>query len=158
MKGQYQEEESKLNQLKQVEEYEKKQKKREMEKPVQRKKKEKRSRQLYQDQYATYPGQDEDEDIRHKNHIAQAIENRNTSDILKDLGDPESPRTIGFYFANIICFILVMLIYYGLLIIIMIALGIQLYDFNYNYEEFMEQFNSKAIHPTSAEFKTEGEI
>ena len=110
-----------------MEEHEKKQKRREMErKPVSRKKQEKKSKQVYEDeQYATYPHEEEDaEEIRQKNHIAQAIEHRNTSDILKDLGDPESPRTIGFYFANIICFILVMLIYYGLLIIIFIAMGI----------------------------------
>ena len=55
------------------------------------------------------------------------------------------------YFTNIVSFILVLLIYYGLLIILFIAFAIHLYDYKYNYDDFLAFWNSK---PHSHEFKT----
>ena len=123
-----------------------------MNKVVNRKKKGRKLK--YQDEFAELAN--EEDDIRYQNKIAEAIEHRNTSDILKEMGDPESPKTIGFYFANIVCFIFVMLIYYGLVIIIFIAGCIQLYDFNYNYDEFIAQFSTKKHH--HVEFKDQAEV
>lgn len=77
---------------------------------------------------------------------------KNTSDILKEASDPESGKTVAFYFGNIISFILVLLIYYGLLIILFIAFCIHLWDYNYNYDDFLEYWNAK---PHSHEFKSE---
>lgn len=51
--------------------------------------------------------------------------------------DPESNKTITLYFINLISFILVMLVYYGLVIILLITMGIHVYDYNYNYEEWL---------------------
>ena len=47
-----------------------------------------------------------------------------------------------------------MLVYYGLIVILLIAVMIQLYDYNYNHEEFV-----KAAYPTlNSEFRSQEEI
>jgi hypothetical protein len=60
------------------------------------------------------------------------------------------------YFGNLLSFIFVMLIYYGLLIIISIAVLVHWYDYTYNYEEFMSNIISTSASP--GEFKSPEDI
>ena len=53
----------------------------------------------------------------------------------------ESGFTVAMYFINILSLVLTMLIYYGLLIILGIALCIALYDYNFNFEDY-QQFHA----------------
>ena len=64
-------------------------------------------------------------------------------DILSSDYDPESNVTIALYFLNLLSFILVMLVYYGLVIILVITMLIHIYDYNYNYEEWASMFAVK---------------
>lgn len=71
----------------------------------------------------------------------------------------ESNQTVFLYFANLISLILIMLVYYGLVVILLIAIMIQFYDYNYNHEEFV-----KHAYPTIGqdmihnEFRSQEEI
>jgi len=107
-----------------------------------------------QRRFAEY-NDDLDGDINEKNAISESIELKNTSDILKEANDPESGKTVACYFGNIFSFILVLLIYYGLLIILFIAFCIHLWDYNYNYEDFVQYWNTQ---PHSHEFKSSQEV
>jgi len=60
-----------------------------------------------------------------------------SKEILESEFDPESTFTVALYFVNLLSFILTMLIYYGLIIVMGIAMLIHLYDYIYNYEEFV---------------------
>ena len=52
-------------------------------------------------------------------------------------------RTITWYFINLVSFILVLLLYYGLIIVLGITMCIHFYDYVYNYEEFLANWNTK---------------
>lgn len=49
----------------------------------------------------------------------------------------ESGRTVAMYFFNILSLVLTMLVYYGLMIIMGIALIIAAYDYNFNYDDYV---------------------
>jgi len=66
----------------------------------------------------------------------------------------ESNQTVFLYFANLISLILIMLVYYGLVVILLIAIMIQLYDYNYNHEEFVKH----AYPAMGNEFRSQEEI
>lgn len=86
------------------------------------------------------------------NRIQSDLDYRRTKSIIDECTQ-ESVYTISAYFTNIISFVLVMLLYYGLVIILIIALLIQLYDWNYNHEIFMDAYVKK-----THEFRTQEEI
>jgi len=57
--------------------------------------------------------------------------------LMSESCDPESTKTIVLYFINLLSFIFTLLIFYGLVIIMMVASGIHIYDWTYNYEQMM---------------------
>ena len=79
------------------------------------------------------------------------------SEILKK-DTRESKETVICYIINIISLILVMLVYYGLVVIILIGLLIYWYDMSYNQQDEAFGENSPFSSNYMAEFKTEEEI
>lgn len=72
--------------------------------------------------------------------------------------DPESTRTIWLYFGNLLSFVFVMLIYYGLIILFVISAAIHFYDYMYNYEEFKINFGMHDPGLEFSEFKSSQQI
>jgi hypothetical protein len=72
--------------------------------------------------------------------------------------DPESNKTIALYFGNLLSFVFVMLIYYGLVILFMISCAIHFYDYIYNYEEFRINFGIHDPGFEFSEFKSSSQI
>ena len=83
---------------------------------------------------------------------------KTVEDILSSDYDPESNLTIGLYFLNLLSFILVMLVYYGLVIILMITMCIHLYDYNYNYEEWASMFKVSDPSLNTHEFQSADQL
>ena len=83
-----------------------------------------------------------DNDDMNMDQIHDDLNNRRTKAVLEEMTE-ETSYTIIAYFTNIIFLVLTMLIYYGLLIILIIALLIQLYDYHYNHEIFMDIYMNK---------------
>lgn len=82
-----------------------------------------------------------DEDMVRSGGRGMEDEPKTIKEILdRDDVDPESNKTIFLYFGNLLTFVLVMLIYYGLVILFMISTVIHLYDYTYNYDEFKINF------------------
>ena len=88
-----------------------------------------------------------------KEEITKHLEMKRTHDMIQSVGDPESTRTVVFYFSNIIFFLLSMMVYYGLIIILVTTFAIQLYDYRYNYEDFIQEYRSVDPSFESMEFK-----
>ena len=70
--------------------------------------------------------------------IQESLEYKKTAVLLEHVD--ESTQTVMMYFINLVSLIIVMLLYYGLVIIIFITLLIHLYDYNYNYEQWAEDY------------------
>lgn len=94
-----------------------------------------------------------------EDEIDVEYEPKTTKEILsRDDIDPESTRTIWLYFGNLLSFVFVMLIYYGLVILFAISAAIHFYDYVYNYEEFKINFGLHDPGLEFSEFKSSQQI
>jgi hypothetical protein len=73
---------------------------------------------------------------REKDDALQKMETRRTQQILESQM-VERGFTVAMYFCNILSLVITMLLYYGLMIIMSITFMIALYDYNYNYDDYM---------------------
>lgn len=79
----------------------------------------------------------------------EKVEIRRTEQILEK-GTDESGFTVAMYFSNLVSLIVGMIVYYGLIIILAIVVMVQIYDYHYDYEGFLQAY----IHQSHHEFKT----
>ena len=69
----------------------------------------------------------------------------------------ESGFTVAMYFANILSLVLTMLLYYGLMIILGIAMLIAIYDYNYNYDDYVV-YHSNRLQQRIDEIRSTGDV
>ena len=86
----------------------------------------------------------------------EKMETRRTQQIIEHQMR-ESGFTVAMYFANILSLVLTMLLYYGLIIILGIAMLIAVYDYNYNYDDYVV-YHSNRLQQRIDEIRSTGDI